>query len=96
MKLKPEEKKYFETHDTMPTWLVTAEFGCERNIILPAADWEEGSPSTTFLINHFQMCLDAVPVTELREYLDDGEFSIRNGPEMTREDWEKMQEFDGC
>lgn len=96
MKLDPEEREYFDAHDTMPTWLVTADFGCERPIILPAANWKDGLPSTSALLEHIQMCVDAVPVTELREYLEDREFVIKNGPDMTKDEWEAMQEFDGC
>lgn len=95
MKLEPEEEKWFENNEKMPTWICTADIGCDMEIIIPAID-DDQEIGCKRLFDHINAAWSAIGIEEAREYLEGSEFRIKLGPDMTKEEWEALSEFEEC
>jgi hypothetical protein len=97
MDLTEGMQKYFEEFDTMPTFRVSSDVGCDSMVIIPAVDDIVGEVSMKGLMDYIENTFDVHSAEDFLEMLEAGEpFRIEFGPRMTKEEWLDLSESEGC
>ena len=100
MVLEKYIEEWFKEHDTIPTVLVSGDVGCDTFVTWPAVALEceggEVTESLDHVLKNIKEMFSAHSASDALDYLKDSEVVIKRGPDMTRQEWEDMSEFDGC
>ena len=92
-------EEWFKDHDTIPTVLMSGDIGCDTFVTWPAVASDAGGEVTEsfdHVLKNIKEIFLVHSASDALDYLKDTEVIIKRGPDMTRQEWKDMGEFDGC